>query len=643
MLDQFVGAIDCGTTSARFFIFDRFANVIASHQEEYPQHYPHPGWHEQDPQDWIRAIDSCISSSVDSFKRLGHQISQLKTIGITNQRETTVVWEKSTGRTLHRAIAWPDTRTTSLVHQLSLKTTKFGQGAEQLKSETGLPLSNYFTAVKFRWLVDNVEEVKAAYESEDLLVGTVDTYLLWHYTGGISGGAYLTDITNASRTMWMDLKTLKWSADLVSFFGFDPKKLIPLLPKIVSNSQNLGYLSSSHYTLPGVMISGLVGDQQSSLVGNQCLSRGESKSTYGTGCFMLYNTGHEPVWSTHGLITTPGYQLGSSSPPVYALEGSVAVAGSSVQWLKNNLGLISSSSEVNRLAAEVEDTGGVYFVTAFSGLFAPYWNDSATGLLIGLTAFTTKSHIARATLEATCFQTKAILDAMELDQSQDLKPVNSPSSSSDCSSDMPITPLINQRPHTHQKSRFKPAQSMLKSLKVDGGMSASDVMLQFQADILGVNVERAEMAEATALGAALLAGHAINLFGWDLHEPRTLKEVNLSGKRIFTSQIDQAQRSKRYKGWNRAVKRSKKWFVSEEEEEDDLEQEEHETVKVDNRVNILSKVIETDEEADQIYSEEAEDAFYRVDREQVILDSQVKRKTGLLKHLDSSKVVSMKK
>lgn len=588
-MPEFVGAIDCGTTSARFFIFNHSAQVVVSHQEEYDQIYPQPGWHEQDPLDWIKAIDTCISHAIRDFNSAGHQLSDLKTIGITNQRETTIVWDKTTGKSLYNAIAWPDSRTTSIVHHLASKHSQFGHGVDQLKSKTGLPISNYFTAIKLRWLVDNVPAVKTALNTNNLLVGTVDTYLLWHYTGGMDGGLYCTDVTNASRTLFMDIESLDWCPDLMQFFGFQPSQLQPLLPKIVSNSEKYGTVYASHPDIPRVLISGLIGDQQSSLVGNQCFSVGESKNTYGTGCFMLYNAGNEPVLSTHGLITTPGYQLGRGGTTAYALEGAVAVAGSSVQWLKNNLGLISSSAEIGDLAATVEDTGGVYFVTGFSGLFAPYWDDTATGLIVGLTGFTTKAHIARATLEATCFQTKAILDAMALDQGISSSRHNSPpcsarstassfthshsTSTSSTSSAVsaftfPATPVSRRttprRPPLQTRDSLSASEytspGVLKLLKVDGGMSASDTLLQLQADLLGVAVERSEMKETTALGAALLAGHAIGLYGWDLNRPETLRQTNQAGKTVFKPKITKSQRSERYRGWNRAVSRSKGWF-----------------------------------------------------------------------------------
>ncbi|PLW13533.1 hypothetical protein PCANC_18213 [Puccinia coronata f. sp. avenae] len=585
-MPEFVGAIDCGTTSARFFIFDQFAKVIVSGQQEYKQIYPQPGWHEQDPRDWVQAIDICIAQAVTDFKKLGHDIRDLKTMGITNQRETTIVWDKTTGKSLYNAIAWSDSRTTSIVHGFESKTSKFGHGSDQLKPKTGLPLSNYFTAIKLRWLVDNVPAVRTAMECKNLLVGTVDTYLLWHYTGGINGG------------------------------------LIP------------------HRC---VTISGLIGDQQSSLVGNQCFDVGESKNTYGTGCFMLYNAGQEPVWSTHGLITTPAYRLGPSGPTSYALEGAVAVAGSSIQWLKNNLGLIASAREVGDLAATVDDTGGVYFVTGFSGLFAPYWDDSATGLMIGLTGFTTKAHIARATLEATCFQTKAILDAMALDQgisiSSNASPPNSApstisyfshshsastsSTSSNFSSfGLPRTPMgkqgVPRRPGLQSRdslSAHDPSTSgPLKLLKVDGGMSASDTLLQLQADLLGVVVERSEMKETTALGAALLAGHAIGLFGWDLNRPETLFATHSAGKSVFRPSISKAQRDQKYRGWNRAVTRSKGWLEDDDEEEhegfsDFVEIADHDSTMIADGLNNV------------YFGEQGQPVYHRPNDKPIVLDT----------------------
>lgn len=609
-MPEFVGAIDCGTTSARFFIFDQYAQVVASHQEEYKQIYPQPGWHEQDPRDWVHAIDTCIAHATARFVALGHALSDLKTMGITNQRETTIVWDKTTGESLYNAIAWSDARTTALVHAFENKSSVFGTGTDQLKSKTGLPLSNYFTAIKLRWLVDHVPAVQAAIDAANLLVGTVDTYLLWHYTGGVNGGSYVTDVTNASRTMLMDLETLAWCPHLLEFFGFDPRHLLPLLPRIVSNSEHLGRVPMAHAHIPGLLVSGLIGDQQASLVGNQCFAPGESKNTYGTGCFMLYNAGTEPVYSSHGLITTPGYRLGPNGPTSYALEGAVAVAGSSIQWLKNNLGLISSASEVGELAASVDDTGGVYFVTGFSGLFAPYWDDSATGLMIGLTGFTTKAHIARATLEATCFQTKAILDAMALDQGLSTvsrggsPPSSAPASvarfshchsasssstaSSFSSAALPQTPSakrpIPARPRLQTRESLAVYDSApagpLKLLKVDGGMSASDTLLQLQADLLGVVVERSEMKETTALGAALLAGHAIGLFGWDLARPETLFATHSAGKTVFRPSISKAQRDQKYRGWNRAVTRSKGWLEDDDDEHQQPEEEEHDCVEI---------------------------------------------------------------
>ncbi|POW21900.1 hypothetical protein PSHT_01913 [Puccinia striiformis] len=543
-MPEFVGAIDCGTTSARFFIFDQYAKVICSHQQEYKQIYPQPGWHEQDPRDWVMAIDTCITHAIADFKKLGHQIQDLKTMGITNQRETTIVWDKTTGDSLYNAIAWSDSRTTSIVHRFESTSSKFGQGTDQLKPKTGLPLSNYFTAIKLRWLVDNVPAVQEAIDADNLLVGTVDTYLLWHYTGGINGGSYLTDVTNASRTMFMDLETLDWCPELVDFFGFEASQLIPLLPTIVSNSEPLGKVSS-HPDIPGLLVSGMIGDQQASLVGNQCFDVGESKNTYGTGCFMLYNAGTEPVYSTHGLITTPGYRLGPNGPTSYALEGAVAVAGSSIQWLKNNLGLISSAGEVGELAATVDDTGGVYFVTGFSGLFAPYWDDSATGLLIGLTGFTTKAHIARATLEATCFQTKAILDAMALDQgistSRNVSPPNS----------APSTRGYFSHRHSAPLPRFFHLLRLASNPMAKAAIPKRPGL---------------QTRETTALGRSL-GWSCYWTVGWDLNRPETLFATHSAGKTVFKPSISKSKRDRKYRGWNRAVTRSKGWLDDDETEE----------------------------------------------------------------------------
>ncbi|KAL8283991.1 hypothetical protein RQP46_005104 [Phenoliferia psychrophenolica] len=510
-MESFVGSIDCGTTSSRFLILNSAAEVIASASIEFDQHFPHPGWMEEKPEDLVETSVQCVDRAVAQFEKLGYKREQIKTIGITNQRETTLVWSKSTGKPLHPAIVWPDTRNTHTVRELQALADKKGLSAV-IRKKTGLPISTYFAGVKFKWMLDNVPAVKSAHDADDLFFGTVETWLLWMFTGGLNGGLFYTDVTNASRTMFMNLETLDWDDELLAFFGVHKS----CLAKIVSNCEVYGKIQTT--VLAGTTISGLIGDQQSAVVGQKCLTTGMAKNTYGTGSFLLYNTGEKIVQSTHGLLTTPAYKAGPNSTPIYALEGSIAVAGSSVKWVRDNLGLIKEAKEIGELAGQVKTSGGVVFVTGFSGLFAPYWDDSATGMIIGITSYTTKHHIARATLEATCFQTRAILDAMALD-----------------------------------------SKSTLKLLKVDGGMTESDICMQLQADILGIDVERPDMRESTALGAAICAGAAINLFGWDLMKPSTLSKVNTAGTVVFKSISETQDRDKRYKLWNKAVAASRGW------------------------------------------------------------------------------------
>jgi len=355
-------------------------------------------------------VYTCLDGVAKAIEQKGFSKSDIKGIGITNQRETATVWSKKTGKPLCNAIAWPDTRNTSTVRKLASQSDK---GLDALKAKTGLPLSTYFSGTKLAWMFDNVPAVKEAHDNDELLFGTVDSWVLWNLTGGLDGGVHYTDVTNASRTMFMDLKTLDWDKECLEFFGVKRA----CLPKIVSNAETYGKVTSGAFK--GFPICGMIGDQQAALVGNKCVEVGSAKNTYGTGAFMLFNTGNEIVPSTHGLLTTPAYQGGPNAKPVYALEGSIAVAGSSVKWLRDQLSLIDDSAEVGKLASQVKDTGGVYVVPAFSGLFAPYWDDSASGCIIGLTGYTTKQHLCRATLEATCFQTKAILDAMAKDSKKE--------------------------------------------------------------------------------------------------------------------------------------------------------------------------------------------------------------------------------
>ncbi|KAI8141018.1 hypothetical protein BJV82DRAFT_519090, partial [Fennellomyces sp. T-0311] len=436
---------------------------------------------------------------------LGYQASDIQSIGITNQRETVLVWDRMTGQPIYPAIIWSDGRTSETVQKLAQSSDK---GVLALQHVCGLPLTTYFSAVKLRWLLDHVPEVAEAKDQNRLQFGTLDTWLIYNLTGGVDGGVVVTDVTNASRTMLMDIHTLQWSQEALEFFGVET---LPM-PKLVSSSQIYGTIADG--ALAGVPIAGCLGDQQAALVGQKCFNKGDAKNTYGTGCFMLFNTGDKPVVSQHGLLSTVAYQLGPDATPAYALEGSVAVAGSSISWLRDNLKLINSVDQLNELAAQVEDTAGVYFVTAFAGLFAPYWRDDARGTICGLTQFTTLHHIARATLEAVCYQSRAILDAMD-----------------------------------------KESNTSLRSLKVDGGISNSDLCMQIQSDILGIQVDRPAMRESTALGAAIAAGLAVNV--WESIDH--LEQVNNHGRSTFEPKIDSEKREHMYHGWEEAVKRSFGW------------------------------------------------------------------------------------
>ncbi|KAH7922318.1 glycerol kinase [Leucogyrophana mollusca] len=522
--DQFVGSLDCGTTSVRFIIFDQYANIVAQHQSEFPQYYPNPGWHEHDAKEIQQVSEECIAEACKNLEQQGWEKSSVKVIGITNQRETTVAWSRSTGKPLCNAIVWTDSRTKNTVAHFEhvLSTTgievedgqfkKGAEGVEALRDITGLKLSTYFSGIKLRWMIDHHDNVRKAHEDDDLLFGTVESWVVYNLTGGAKSGIHVSEVTNASRTLLLNLTTLKWDERLLKFFGFRPS----ILPKLVSSSEVYGHLAVG--PLEGTPIGGLVGDQQGALVGNKCLREGEAKCTYGTGAFLLFCTGKDIVKSGHGLLSTVAYQPGPGLPPVYALEGSIGVAGSAIKWLRDSMGFIKTASEINTLAASVPSTGGVYFVTAFSGLLAPYWDPGAAGLLIGLSSYTTPAHIARATMEANAFQTRAILESMKLDS------------------------------HTE-----------LKHLKVDGGMTNGDVCMEILADIGGFDVVRPEMRESTALGSALLAGSAIRLFGWDISKPETLAEVNTKGSREFNPRLSEQERKKSWTAWLRAVERSKAW------------------------------------------------------------------------------------
>ena len=500
---RYIAAIDQGTTSTRCMIFDRAGAVICSAQREHQQIFPRPGWVEHDPREiWARTQEVVQGVLVQG----GIAASDLAAVGITNQRETAIVWDRATGDPLFNAIVWQDTRTDTICHALARE-----GGQDRLRAQTGLPLATYFAGPKVRWILDNVPGVRERAERGDALFGTVDSYLVWWLTGGPDGGVHVTDVTNASRTLLMDLATLDWADELLRIIGV-PRAM---LPQICSSSEVYG---TARGLLEGIPVAGILGDQQAATMGQGCYEPGEAKNTYGTGCFMLLNTGEQIVPSRSGLLTTVCYKLGPQ-PAVYALEGSIAIAGALVQWLRDNLGLIADSGEIEALARTVEDSGGIYFVPAFSGLFAPYWRSDARGAIVGLTRYVNKGHIARATLEATAFQTREVLDAMERDSGV-----------------------------------------RLSRLKVDGGMVGNDLLMQFQADILGVPVVRPRVAETTALGAAYAAGLAVGFWG-GLDELRR----NWQADREWQPGGDEAARDRRYRDWKRAVERTLGWVEEEAE------------------------------------------------------------------------------
>ncbi|KAK4941377.1 Glycerol kinase [Elasticomyces elasticus] len=515
----FIGAIDNGTTSTRFLIFDAAGNPIAEHQVEFKQIYPHSGWHEHDPLELVSSTCECIDKACEQFESKGYSLSDIKAVGITNQRETTCVWDKKTGEPLYNSIVWTDTRTHKMVHELKRR-----EGADKLQELCGLPLSTYPSSTKLLWLLKHVDKVKQAYDEGRLAFGTVDSWLTYRLNGGAEADVFVTDPTNASRTMWMNIHKLQYDDQLISFFDLDVKTPKLHLPKIVPSSDPEAYGKLASTKLKGTKITGCLGDQSAALVGQCGFTPGRAKNTYGTGCFLLYNVGEKPVISTHGLLATVAYDFSPQGiKPVYALEGSIAVAGSSIQFLRDNLGFFPDSPQVSELARSVPDNGGCVFVTAFSGLFAPYWYDDVKGTIWGITAYTKKGHIARATLEATCFQTKAILDAMEKD-----------------------------------------AGVKLQELAVDGGMSNSDLCMQTQSDIIQIPVDRPKMRETTALGAAIAAGFAVKV--WKSFDE--LKEVNKEGRFFFKPQVGQKESDKMYRRWSKAVEMSKGW-----EDEEDYEEE----------------------------------------------------------------------
>jgi glycerol kinase len=494
---KYVGALDQGTTSTRFMIFDHSGNVIAVDQKEHEQIYPKPGWVEHDAMEiWTRSKEVIAGA----LAKAGIQPSDLAAVGVTNQRETTVIWDRTTGRPVHNAIVWQDTRTDTICNDLA----KDG-GQDRFREKVGLPLATYFSGPKIRWVLDNVPGVRERAERGEVVFGNIDSWCIWNLTGGVNGGLHITDVTNASRTMLMNLKTLDWDPEILAIMGV-PRAM---LPEIRPSSQRYGECKEG---VPGVPVAGDLGDQQAAIFGQTCYSVGEAKNTYGTGNFLLLNTGTSPIQSKSGLLTTLGYKIGDQ-PAVYCLEGSIAITGALVQWLRDNLGMISQSSDIEKLAATVEDNGGVYFVPAFSGLFAPYWRSDARGVIAGLTRYVNKGHIARAVLEATAWQTREVVDAMNQDSGV-----------------------------------------ALTSLRVDGGMVHDELLMQFQADVLGVPVIRPKVAETTSLGAAYAAGLAVG-FWTQLDELR----ANWGVDRTWEPRMDSALRDKEYKLWKKAVTRTFDW------------------------------------------------------------------------------------
>jgi glycerol kinase len=498
---DFVGAVDQGTTSTRFMVFDHDGRVVARHQLEHEQILPRAGWVEHNPQEIWDRTRTVIGTAVTAG---GISMSDLAAIGVTNQRETTIVWDRRTGRPFHNAVVWQDTRTASIAAALD----RDGRG-EVIRHKAGLPPAAYFSGGKLQWLLENVDGLRAAAERGDALFGTADTWVVWNLTGGPDGGVHATDVTNASRTMLMDLTTLDWDDELLGLFGV-PRAM---LPGIRPSSHATAYgRTPAEKGLADVPITGVLGDQHAATVGQVCFEPGEAKNTYGTGNFLLLNTGTEMVRSRNGLITTVAYQLGDAEP-VYALEGSIAVTGSAVQWLRDQLGIISDASEVEALAASVEDNGGVYFVPAFSGLFAPYWRSDARGVVVGLSRFNTKAHLARATLEAICYQSRDVIDAMEADSGV-----------------------------------------RLETLKVDGGVTTNDLAMQLQADVLGVPVSRPVVAETTALGAAYAAGLAVGFWtGTDELRQKWAEDHR------WEPSWDEPRRQHGYAEWHKAVDRTLGW------------------------------------------------------------------------------------
>ena len=491
-MSSYVAAIDQGTTSSRCALVDRLGRIVAMAQREHEQIYPQPGWVEHDPDEIRGNVEHVIREALDG---IGGTSADLAAVGLTNQRETTLLWSRETGMAVGNAIVWQDVRTADLCRRLG-----GDEGADRFRAQTGLPLATYFSGPKIRWLLDGDESLRARADDGELAFGTMDTWVAWNLTG-----EHVTDVTNASRTLLMDLETLDWDGGLLDAIGV-PRSV---LPRIVPSS---GVIAECRDPIPGAPFAGILGDQHAALFGQACFKPGMAKNTYGTGCFLLLNTGDQAVRSDNGLLTTVAYQI-AGEPVRYALEGSIAIAGAGVQWLRDNLRMIDSAGEISDLAGEVEDNGGVYFVPAFSGLFAPWWRDDARGVITGLTRYANRGHLARAVLESTAFQTRDVLEAMELDADIDLA-----------------------------------------SLKVDGGMVVNDILMQFQADMLDVDVVRPKISETTVLGAAYAAGLAVGF--WE-----SLEEIasHWAEDRTFTPTMDSGDRERQFREWRKAVERSMGW------------------------------------------------------------------------------------
>ena len=499
-MEEYIASIDQGTTSTRCMIFNHKGEPVGIHQQEHKQYYPKPGWVEHDPVEiWLKTREIVQ----EAMRKAGITAENIAAIGVTNQRETTVVWDKLTGKAYHNAIVWQDTRTDKIVSALG----KEG-GQDRFRSKVGLPLATYFSGPKISWILDNVEGARKDAEEGRAIFGNIDTWLIWNLTGGTHGGKHVTDVTNASRTMLMDLETLSWDEDICKIMGIPQK----MLPKICSSSEVYGHTDKDGPFGGAVRVAGDLGDQQAATVGQTCFDPGEAKNTYGTGCFMILNTGEKVIQSKNGLLSTVCYQFGDEKP-VYALEGSIAITGALVQWLRDNLKIIDSAPEIEILANTVEDNGGIYFVPAFSGLYAPYWRPDARGAIVGLTRFINRGHIARAVLEATAYQTREVLEAMNSD------------------SGVP-----------------------LKALKVDGGMVQNEMLMQFQADVLRVPVIRPMVSETTALGAAYAAGYAVGFWkskdemrrNWKVDKTWQPDLKSKAGKELFAQ-------------WKKAVTRTFDW------------------------------------------------------------------------------------